>query len=62
MKVSNDVKEVIDEVSSYLSEWGFVPYWDKEPKFEVRSNWYDGGEDHGYDTCLFLRWVTEVVG
>lgn len=59
----SDVKEVIDGVSDYLSQWGFKPYWDEVPKFEVRANWHDGGnmeivdvDNCGYDTCLYLRW------
>jgi hypothetical protein len=61
----SDVQEVIDVVSDYLSQWGFKPQWESDgrdkdtPKFEVRANWYDGGgENPGYDTCVFLRWVT----
>lgn len=53
----SDVSGVIDSVSGYLGEWGFVPYWD-EPNFEVRAYW--GGDENthlaGYDTCLYLKW------
>lgn len=53
----SDVSGVVDSVSEYLSEWGFVPYWD-EPKFEVRANWGGDSETElaGYDSCLYLRW------
>lgn len=52
-----DVQPVIDGVSEYLSQWGFKPHWEEVPKLEVRANWYDGGgEDHGYDSVMYLRW------
>lgn len=53
----SDVSGVIDSVSGYLGEWGFVPYWD-EPNFEVRANWSGDENTHlaGYDTCLYLKW------
>ena len=58
----SDVKEVVDGVSEYLSDFGFSPYWTENPKLEVRANWRDGGgENHGYDSVMFLRWNGVVV-
>ena len=53
----SDVSGVVDSVSEYLGEWGFVPKWSEVPEFEVKANWGDDGTDLiGYDTCLYLKW------
>ena len=58
----SDVEVVVDGISEYLGEWGFIPYW-TEPKFQVmpqkRANWDEIGgfwTCKGYDTCLYLKW------